>query len=312
MSLTNYLYKNTDISTFFYVGNKNTLVWDNILSTKLLSNNNILNNFEIYSSSGEGHPLQSNTTGYKYKNKDIAKYLMPLHYSISGAVGVGSTASTITIPRWASSIAFIIQAPKGNTGANWTSTVRGATVYFIAPEMGGGEVYPGGAPVNLSANQILIETSPATNRRTYGIGYMTTRYYGGSASWGSVYFGKYTISESNRPSTMNYVCPNIGYGASILQINDNINNVNSTINVPGGNNATSATSGGNGTSGAIPNIGTLTTNNLSLFSLNNTFAGGYSNSGYAANSNSIINNYSYSSNITMNDANGTLIYWFLI
>jgi hypothetical protein len=277
-----------------------------------LLNNNILNNFEIYSSSGGGHPLQSNTTGYKYKNTDIAKYLMPLHYSISGAVGASSTASTITIPRWASSIAFIIQAPKGNTGANWTSTVRGTTVYISSVDFGGGLAYTNGNELTLSANQTVIQTSPATAGRTYSIGYVTTRYYGGSASNGSVYFGKYTISESNRPSTMNYVCPNIGYGASILAINDNINNLNSTINVPGGNNGTNATSGGNGTSGAIPNVGTLTTNNLSLFSLNNTFAGSYYNSGYAANSNSIINNYSYSSSITMNNTNGTLIYWFLI
>ena len=314
MSITNYKIKGYDGNYYDISGvfsNKTSAV--TVASTnpyKYSTTTNILNNFEIYSDSGAGHPLQTNVTGYKINNIDISKYYTPYY----GVKDGSQTQSSIPIPNWASKVSFIIQAAGGINGSNSTGSQQ--IVYNIAYHrytMSGFNHYYTPYP---TVNQSFVTTknlsSGAWGFRKQGKIYnkASTSYTGGAGSGGTCYAGTYTINNTNRPSGMTYTSNN--GSTSYLQFNDITNN--STVTVPNGTTGGNATSTQNGAPGGTSPIVTFI--NSSYFPSGNSYTSSTTTSGYSQNP-TINNTHPLPTSASFTGRGGStqtafFIYWFLI
>ena len=319
MSITQYKIKGSDnnyydISGVFSTKTSSAITVASTNPYKYSTTTNILNNFEVYSSSGAGHPLQTNETGYKIYNIDISKYYTPYYNFIPGI----NNQPSIPIPNWASKVSFIIQAAGGSKGSNSTGsrtllyqpvTLRvgySNSVFFY----NNNQIYP-------TANQSFTYYSNYNSMSIYiykGKLYQKgTTYTGGNGSGGTCYAGTYTINNTNRPSGMTYI--NNNGLTSYLQFNDITNN-NSRVTVPNGTTGGNATSTQNGLFGGSSLTSTFV--NSSYFS-GNSYITSTTNSGYSTLTTTIKNSYplptSASTSFTVqgNSAQPAFfIYWFLI
>jgi len=117
---------------------------------------NVLNKLHVHSTTGGGHPLQTNLCNYMFSSKDLTKYFVPKYY-------IRANDSPITIPAWASKVAMIIQAKGGVAGSN-SNTIP--ISYGGNPS--GGACFVGIYTINNSSRATTITI--ATNS-SVGIGY---------------------------------------------------------------------------------------------------------------------------------------------
>jgi hypothetical protein len=274
---------------------------------------NVLNQFELYSSAGSGHPLQTNLVGYKLGVVDISKYYTPKYYDITGEVN-----QTITIPPWANKMAFVIQSKGGSSGTN----VTGSRTYYASGSAGHGmsgiyyDIRGYGLTSRLPAGITFDRTRfLGTNfsRRSFGKYYRTTSSYtGGSGLGGTCYVGTYTINTSNRATAVTYVS-NTGT-TSYLQFNEPTNS--NKVTVPNGTNGGNATTSANGTNatGASASVTLLGTPS---YISGTSYSGTSTNSGFNLNP-SITTSYPIPTGVSFTNNGGPagqeahIIYWFLL
>ena len=317
MSITQYKIKRSDgnyydISGVFSTKTSSAITVASSNPYKYSTTTNILNNFEVYSSTGDGHPLQTSVTGYKINNIDISYYYTPYYSFISGII----TPTSITIPNWASKVSFIIQAAGGSKGSNSTGSrtllynvTKRANVSNTAYFRNGNQIYP---TANQSFTYYSNYASMSINVYKGRLYQKGTTYTGGNGSGGTCYAGTYTINNTNRPSGMTYI--NNNGLTSYLQFNDITNN--STVTVPNGTTGGNATSSQNGLFGGSSLTSTFV--NSSYFS-GNSYITSTTNSGYSTLTPTQKNSYplptSASTSFTVqgNSAQPAFfIYWFLI
>lgn len=269
---------------------------------------NVLNKFELYSSAGLGHPLQTNSIGYTIINKDICKYYTPVYYDISGAVN-----QTISIPSWAKKMAFVIQSKGGKNG---TSVTGGKTFYANGTSgrgnPGGSQYYKIGGNITtiLPAGVTFVFTRIIDPYAVAGKFYRTTpSYTGGSGLGGTCYVGTYTINTSNRATAVTYVS-NAGT-AGYLQFNDSLT---CKVTVPNGTDGGNATTTANGTNAT----GSSSAATLSgSYIIGTSYSGSISGSGFNLNP-SITTNYPIPTGVSFTNNGGPgekeahIIYWFLL
>ena len=280
---------------------------------------NVLNQFELYSSTGLGHPLQSNLIGYKINNIDITKYYTPIYNNITGEV-----SQTINIPAWVKKVAFIIQSKGGNNGTSAISpaTLYKSNAYTVVATPGNDPVveWPGGAfgPGAWSAAYYFVKTTNAVTANAsagwprHGKLYKKgVTYSGGAGSGGTCYVGAYTINTSNKATAVTYVSNTgtIGY----LQFNEPTNS--NRVTVPNGNNGGNATTSANGTAASASSAATLS--GTPSYITGTSYSGTTVNSGFALNP-SITTSHPIPTGVSFTNKGGPgakeaqIIYWFLI
>ena len=322
MSITQYKIKRSDgnyydISGVFSTKTSSAITVASSNPYKYSTTTNILNNFEVYSSTGSGHPLQTKETGYKINNVDISKYYTPYYSFISGFI----IPTSIPIPNWASKVSFIIQAAGGSKGSNSTGSrtqlydpvTKRANFSNSAYFRNGNQIYP-------TANQSFTtyySNYPSMSINVYkGKLYQKgTTYTGGNGSGGTCYLGTYSINDTPRSSGMTYTSNG---STSYLQFNDISN---SSVTVPNGTTGGNATSSQNGTNGGQSSDATIV--NSGKFSGKSYPGISYStstdNSGYSTIPLTEKNSYplptSASTSFTVQGKSAQpafFIYWFLI
>jgi len=339
MSDTGFKYKSTDIVNIFAKDvSSNVVTINNYYTNDEVTK--ILNNFEVYSNSGDGIPIKINSIGYSIKNIDITNYYYPIYKILSGSV----SSTTIEIPSWCNNIAFIIQSAGGLRGSAltflggpgtfiryaWKTNVNKATYAVSVHQRVNYTNRYGHAPP--SANEFIIKTGIVNFSLKYGIRYSVyskyTTYVGGSGQGGTCYFGNYSITNAvaanfGRATAMTY-SSDIS-SRCVLQFNDSNS---SNIIVPNGAQGGNATENGIGTnasntspdvivSGSCisgkPYFGNLTKSGFSQNSVLNT-NGTYSIktlSNVSFNLQSTIGGNLTNSGAPLNNTNAYFIYYFL-
>ena len=305
MSDTGFKYKDTDLVNIFSVA---TDVSSNVVTINNYYTNGkvtkILNNFEVYSNSGDGIPIKINSIGYSIKNIDITNYYYPIYRILSGSI----SATVIQIPSWCNNIAFIIQSAGGLGGSSLTFVGGPGTFIRYAWRSAPNNQYYavsvnfranytiryGHAPP--SANEFMVNSGRVLSNYYNKYGYRSgvyskyTTYAGGGGQGGTCYFGNYSITNAvtanlGRATAMTYTS-DIN-SRCVLQFNDsNFSN----IIVPNGTVGGDATTSGKGTNAS--NSSPAPTISGSAIS-GKTHFGNLSKSGFSQNS-SINTNGTYS------------------
>jgi len=280
-----------------------------------------MNQFELYSSAGTGHPLQSNLIGYKINNIDITKYYTPIYNNIAGPVN-----QTITIPNWVKKVAFIIQAAGGNNGNNASTadSLYRSHVRVGVASPGGDPVVSGAGPSFVqgqwSLSYYFVKTTNAVSDNAGGSVFRTGKLYkkgvtysGGAGSGGTCFAGVYTINEGNRALNMTYVSNSTTVSASYLQFSDtNLNKVT----VPNGNNGAAATTAGRGANGNDSTSATMSNTPIVSYINGNSYIGKPNSSGFSLNP-TITTGFPLPPSVSFANYGGPgrvaqIIYWFLL